>query len=379
MEALLDDLAARKGVFGAVMGAWSGDDTVRWLGARGEARPGGVPMRPSTPFFTASITKLYIAAVVMRMVEEGELALEDRMVDRLPSSITRGLHVLDGVDRTDQITLEHLLAHASGLPDYIEDYPSRRSGVADRRSLVEILVQEGDRDWSIQATARRIREGLKPHFPPQRLDGARVRVRYSDTNFQLLMAIVEERRRSSFPAVLEALVLDPLGLQHTWVPGHPREGLPSEPVAVVRYRDGVVDFPRFFSSIADLNGTADDLLRFLRGMSRGELFRSSESWARMQDRWNRFSHPLDRAALRQPSWPIEYGLGIMRFRLPRFLTPFGPLPPVVGHTGSTGTWLFHCPEMDLYLVGAANQITAGSLPFRLVPQVLRAAVDTLGR
>jgi D-alanyl-D-alanine carboxypeptidase len=63
------------------------------------------------------------------------------------------------------------------------------------------------------------------------------------------------------------------------------------------------------------------------------------------------------------------------FRLPRALTPFRPVPEVVGHTGSTGTWLFHAPELDLFMTGTVNQITAGAVPFRLVPKVLRAAME----
>jgi D-alanyl-D-alanine carboxypeptidase len=379
MEELLDVLAARREIFSAVLGAATGDSAVRWIGARGEAVPGGAAMTPDTPFFTASITKLYIAAAVMRMVEEGELALGDRMVDRLPSSFTRGLHVEGGVDRTDQITIEHLLGHTSGLPDFIEDIPPRRGGPDDRRSLVEILLADGDRDWSLTDTTRRVREALRPHFPPQSLDARRVRIRYSDTNYQLLMGIVEHRRDSSFPDVLEESVLEPLGLRRTWVSGHPREGMESDPVATVRAGEDVVSFPRFFSSIGDLDGTAEDLLRFLRGMIQGALFRSPDTWPRMQARWNRFPPPLDRAALRQPSWPIEYGLGVMRYQLPRLLAPLRPPPAVLGHSGSTGTWLFYAPELDLYLVGAVSQIAAAPLPFRFVPRVLRAAQDTLGR
>jgi hypothetical protein len=34
----------------------------------------------------------------------------------------------------------------------------------------------------------------------------------------------------------------------------------------------------------------------------------------MQQRWNRFGLPFDQAAMRAPSWPIEYGLGMQRFR-----------------------------------------------------------------
>lgn len=91
----------------------------------------------------------------------------------------------------------------------------------------------------------------------------------------------------------------------------------------------------------------------------------------MRQRWRRLGFPLDAAALRQPSWPIEYGLGMMRFRLPRWLTPFAPVPAVEGHTGSTGSWLFHAPELGLLLAGAVNEVTSGAFPFRFLPRLLR--------
>jgi D-alanyl-D-alanine carboxypeptidase len=380
LGALLDRTADRNGVRSAVMAAATGDGAFRWADARGKAGPDGPAMTPDTPWFIASITKLHIAASVMRLLEEGELALEDRISDHLSPSLVRGLHVMDGVDRTYRITVEHLLAHASGLPDFIEDRPprrGRRDGPTDRRSLVQILVEEGDREWTLDDTCRRVQEELRPHFPPQDLLGPRVHIRYSDTNFQLLIALVEVRTGAPFHRALEALVLEPLDLARTWVPGHPRRGIPEVSPAALWAGDEVLELPDFLRSVSDLYATADDLLRFLMGMEQGRLFRDPNTWPRMQARWNRFSHPTDRAALRQPGWPIEYGLGVMRFRLPRLLTPFRPVPPVIGHTGSTGTWLFHAPELDLYLAGAVNQVTAGPLPFRLVPAILRAASSTL--
>jgi D-alanyl-D-alanine carboxypeptidase len=380
LDSLLDQVSARDDIHSATMTIASGEGDFRWAGARGELSPGGAAATPEMAWFTASITKLFIAATVMRLVENGELALEDRMVDRLPSSTTDRLHVLDGEDLTGRITVEHLLAHASGLPDFIEDHPSKRNGDGrDRRSLVEILLEEGDRKWSLEDTARRVRESLDPHFPPQALHEPRVRLRYSDTNYQLLTGIVEERRSTPFAQVLEELVLAPLGLDDTWIPGHPRGGASEGEVATLYAGREIVEFPRFFASISDLNSTSDDLLRFFMAIQSGGLFRSQTTWARMQSRWNRFSFPLDRAAIRQPSWPIEYGLGVMRFRLPRALTPFRPVPEVIGHTGSTGTWLFYARELDLYLTGAVNQVTAGAVPFRLVPKVLGAAAKVGGR
>jgi len=388
LEAILSKLTASPGLHAVTMTVTSGDGRLHWSGARGEARPGGPPMTADTPWFTASITKLFIAATVMRLVEEGALALRDRVVDRLPSRLTQGLHVLDGVDRTQEITVEHLLAHASGLADFIEDLPAqkapRRAPIGggapadsrpagpDRRSLVEILTTEGDRDWTLDDTVERVRAALRPHFPPQRLDAPKVRIRYSDTNYQLLIGIVEETKGASFADVLAETVLDPLHLESTWLPGH-RRGATLEPGTAALYAGSdVVTLTRFLSSIADLNSTSTDLIRFLRALTRGGLFRDPDTWPRMGARWHGFGFPRDRAALRQPGWPIDYGLGVMRFQLPRFVPPFRTLPAVIGHSGSTGTWLFHAPEPDLYLVGSVSQIEAGAVPYRIVPKILQA-------
>jgi D-alanyl-D-alanine carboxypeptidase len=379
LETLLDDLCQRQDIHSAVLSVTSGDGAFAWTGVRGTVSPGGSPITPTTPWFIASITKLFIASVVLRMVEEGELALEDRLVDRLPAAVTDGLHVLDGHDRTDRVTLEHLLGHTSGLPDFIEDYPAKgRGDGSERRSLVELLLKDGDRAWSLADTVRWVRDRLTPHFPPQPLDARRVRIRYSDTNYQLLIGLIEARRAEPFAQVLKQLILDPLGLEDTWPPDHSGADRGGPRVAALYAGAEVVQLPRFLASIGDWNSTCDDLIRFLKAVVGGRLFRDPGTWHRMQARWHRFSFPLDRGALRQPGWPIEYGLGVMRFQLPRVLTPLRPVPLVVGHTGSTGTWLFHAPEPDLYLTGSVNQVTAGAIPFRVVPKLLRVVAERGG-
>lgn len=126
--------------------------------------------------------------------------------------------------------------------------------------------------------------------------------------------------------------------------------------------------------------TADDLMAFGRALFLGRVFDLPHSLAAMQAPWRRFGLPLDRAALRAPSWPIEYGLGLMRFRLPRLFTPRQAMPAVLGHTGSTGCWLFHCPQQRLLLSGDLGEVTAGALPFRAVPRLLRIlAAPAAGR
>lgn len=74
-------------------------------------------------------------------------------------------------------------------------------------------------------------------------------------------------------------------------------------------------------SLHSIYSTARDLIAFLRALVRGELFDEPGTLELMQGRWNRFGLPRDRGALRAPGWPIEYALGLMRFRLPSYDEP----------------------------------------------------------
>jgi CubicO group peptidase (beta-lactamase class C family) len=368
LHGLLRDLAAKRKVHHAIAAVERGDGSFRWVGSIGPARPGGLPIQADTPFFLASVTKLHIAAVVMKLWEAGQVDLAEPITAYLPRELTEGLHRLDGVDRTGSITVRHLLGHTSGLPDYLEERGRRA------RSLVEDVVEGGDRRWGIDEVVRIVRDELTPHFPPQGPTGERPKARYSDTNFRLLVAIIEQVTSSPIHDVFDELLFRPLGLQRTWLPGHPLPGSSESPEpAALWFRDRPMDIPLAMASFGDLYSTADDTLRFLRALVHGAIFAEERTLSTMQSRWIRFGVPRDRAALRSPGWPIEYGLGMMRFRfrLPRVRTPGGDVPTLVGHSGSTGSWLFHCRQLDLLLSGTVDQATAGAVPFRFLPKLLR--------
>ena len=210
-----------------------------------------------------------------------------------------------------------------------------------------------------------------PHFPPQDLSAKRQKVRYSDTNYMLLIAVIEAVTGQPLHQVHEQLLFRPLDLRHTYFLGHSQPLDPTPEPTVLRFEGRPLHIPLMMRSLRGMYSTAGDTLAFLRSFVRGEVFQDPASLASMQQRWNRFSFPLDRAALRSPGWPIEYGLGIMRFRLPRVFTPLHPMPPVLGHTGSTGCWLFHCPQWDMLLSGSVDEVTAGAVPYRVVPKILQ--------
>jgi CubicO group peptidase (beta-lactamase class C family) len=353
-----------RGVRHAVLAVESGDASFSWVGAVGTADGTDSLMTPDTPYFVASITKLYIAAVVLRLVERDLVRLDDTLGTHLPHGVTDRLHVLEGADRTDEITVRHLLAHASGLPDYLEDKP--RKGPR----FIEQLLSEGDREVTLTEVTRIVRDGLSPHFPPGDLDsGSRVRVRYSDTNFRLLMGIIEAVLNCPWATAVRTELLEPIGLRHTWAPGSQPIDATVAPAALWA-GDDLFEAPRLLESFGDLYSTLADQIAFLRALMNGSAFGDPATAGPMRAQWHAFG--FDPTTPRLPGWPIAYGLGMMRFALPRWFTPFSPVPPVVGHTGSTGCWLFYCPELDLYTCGGVDQVTAGAVPFRTAPRVLMA-------
>lgn len=363
LNRLADRLLQRRDIHHVTMAVQSGDGRFLWRYAQGEAGPDGRAIGVQTPFFIASVTKLFIACVIWQLHEEGRLDAARPITGYLPAESLQGLHVLRGKDHTAEITLRHLLGHSSGLADWLIDRP--RHGP----NLIETLFDGGDRLITIDEIITHVRTSLTPNFPPQDLSRPKYRIRYSDTNYQLLIAIIERLCQAPIGTVFTERLCRPLGLMHTFLPGQ-KPLAPCEEPAANWAEDRLLDIPLALSSVGDLYSTQEDLLRFMRALISGAVFRSPQTAALMRQTWQRFSFPLDRAAWELPPWPIEYSLGMMRFAPPRWLSLGRHVPGVIGHSGVTGSWLFYCPEKDLYLCGTVGQAAAGAVPFRLAAQLL---------
>jgi D-alanyl-D-alanine carboxypeptidase len=337
------------------------DGTWEWHGSHGVAHPDGTPITPTARYPIASVTKLFTAAVALRLTERGLLSLTDRLVDLVPDEVTRRLHVLDGVDHTDEITLEHLLGHTSGLPDYYEEAP--RGG----RSAQARLLAGEDAPMPFEEVIRLVRDELTPHFPPQPLDAGSPRARYADTNYQLVGAAIEQVTGEELHAVFDRLLFAPLALDDTSsYPHAPRSGRPAEPDTSI-WAKGVVLQPdgalRHQVPDGGIVSTLHDQRRFMTALVNGEVFTDPGTWPRMQRR------------LVRVFFPIDYGLGVMRYAPPRWMSPLFAVPPVNGHTGSTATWLFHCPQLEIVTAGTFD-VAQPPLPFRFLPRVLEAVRTT---
>jgi D-alanyl-D-alanine carboxypeptidase len=112
----------------------------------------------------------------------------------------------------------------------------------------------------------------------------------------------------------------------------------------------------------DLYSTTDDLLRFHQALLVGEPFRDPTTVDLLTERAN----------LLRNAFPLRYGLGTMTFHVNRLNAPGRRPLTLVGHSGATGTWLFHCPELDLHLTGTVDQAKGQRTPFSVMTRMLRA-------
>ncbi|MFI7128954.1 serine hydrolase domain-containing protein [Nonomuraea sp. NPDC050153] len=104
----LDELCAAHHVPGATLAVLAGGD-VHELATGVLNRATGVPMTPDSVFLSGSIAKVYTATLVMRLVGEGRLDLDARVVDVLPEFAT------PDEEATKVITVRQLLSHTGGV------------------------------------------------------------------------------------------------------------------------------------------------------------------------------------------------------------------------------------------------------------------------
>jgi D-alanyl-D-alanine carboxypeptidase len=157
------------------------DGELVWAGASGRARDGRTDLEPASPLVIGSVTKTFVAATVLQLVEEGRLRLDDPARRHLPEVAALG----------ERITVRQLLDHTSGLADLFND--------TTRRGLEEDVAHA----W----TADEIFETL--HAPWYRPGEGWA---YANTNYYLLAMIAERLTGGRLADELERRFLAPLGL-----------------------------------------------------------------------------------------------------------------------------------------------------------------------
>jgi D-alanyl-D-alanine carboxypeptidase len=172
-----------------------------------------VPASPETVFRLASVTKALTSTALLMLTERGQLALDDPVTKLLPSYPSAG----------STITVQHLLSHSSGLPDYLDRPDS---------------MQWANQEYTVQGLIDAFKTRPAGFRPGEKTT-------YSNSNYVLLGAIIERISGQTLAAFLDSNVFRPLGMASSSCEGAwndvPRLATAYEPT---RTADGVQDWTR---------------------------------------------------------------------------------------------------------------------------------------
>ena len=208
-------------------------------------RAARVPADPQALFKIASISKLYIATAVAKLVHDQRLSLDDTLAHLLPELVGR-------IKYADQITLRMMLQHRSGIPNYVDDdaFDWGNPPMKISENLALVLDEPAD-------------------FEPD------TDYRYSNTNYLLIGTILDNALGYSHQQYINTEISVPLGLTDTY-------GLLSdvalEDVVSGYYTDYDGDLKELDYVVpgGSMVATAQDVGVFLRALNDGSLLNDDE-------------------------------------------------------------------------------------------------------
>lgn len=336
-------------VRGAALAVESPKLRISWSGAAGMADPeGGVAMTAATPVRLASNTKTYVAAAVLRLVEDGRLGLDQAVGELLPEEAAT-LLAGDGHD-LQAMRLRHLLTHTSGLFDH----------TSSPRYEEAILADPQHRWTALEQVARAVEWG-NPHGAPGEI------YTYCDTGYVLLGLILEQATGQGIAGAARELVgFDRLGLASTWW-----ETLEPAPAGVPeRAHQFLGELDTFdFDPSLDLYGggglvaPVTDLARFTRALFTGEVFARPDTLEIMLA-------PVEGARALPDASPRALAPGAYRMGIWRVEVDGLEGWRHSGFWGTSATWI---PELDLVVAATVNQNQGGTALDDMVREAIIAA------
>ena len=187
----LDRIATETGFSGVVrVDGPGGVEVVRAYGLADRAH--AIPNTPDTQFGIASGTKTLTALVVMRLVEEGALSLSTPA----RSVLGTDLPLID-----DGVTIEQLLAHRSGIGDYLDEEQDL--------DFSDYLLPVPAQQLATTEAYLVVLDGHPQKFTPDE------RFAYCNSGYVVLALIAERVAKTSFHDLVRDLVCGPAGMADT--------------------------------------------------------------------------------------------------------------------------------------------------------------------
>jgi D-alanyl-D-alanine carboxypeptidase len=321
-----------------------------WTGASGVANlQSAQPVTANMLFGIGSITKTFVAVVILQLVEEGRLDLQDTPVDVLNDAVT-------DIANVRQATIPQLLNHTGGVPSWEDDPNWIRDGRGARLDV--------DHPWGKTDALDYVRGHAPLAAPGEKYS-------YSNTNYTLLGMMIEKVTGVDAADEIRRRILHPLGLKDIYLEGF-------EPVPVHRLphryhratpafrRDAGVNaaFPEVRPELIDATrsnlsvewaaggmlATARDLALYGTALRDGKLLQSQSM--QLMTRW----YPTGKDA-------IQVGHNVFRWGYPEGLAHIGHNGDVLGFSAA----LYWLESADAVAAALCNVGTmhSGEIPIGL--------------
>ena len=206
----------------------------------------GRALTADTPFESGSISKWIAAMAVLRLVQQGELALDEPVSTYLPDY---------RLDNGAKLTLRVLLSHASGLPNAIDEAikrdPATRNVSMDQAEAV-----------------RRFASGDLRFEPGTEWD-------YSHSNWVLVKSIVERATGRDYASLVDGYIVQPLAMRHSGTFSGSSLAVPGMAHGYVRLRPVAEPLdkpsPNFMMLAGGFYASANDLFALVDGLFSGKV------------------------------------------------------------------------------------------------------------
>jgi len=203
-------------------------------------RKNKIPADPQALFKIASISKLYVAVAVSKLVKDGRLSLDKTLAEYFPE-------LVGSIENADKITLRMMVQHRSGIPNFVDHPEYWSKPPKNKQETLEYALD------------------LPADFEPGEDYG------YSNTNYLLLRDLIDKVVGYSNRQYIKEEILTPLKLNNTF--GSLNE-VNIDDVMSGYYVGVEDDLKTEYSGL--MLATAEDVGIFLRALNDGSVFNEGE-------------------------------------------------------------------------------------------------------
>lgn len=214
--------------------------------------PNAYTSNEHTRYQIGSITKMFTAVMLAKLQEQEKIKFTEKLAAYYPE-----------MPRANEITLEQMLNHTSGMQDYLLKNDSITDWLLYPQTREDILVEIKRQDLAFE--------------PGERFQ-------YSNSAYYLLARILETTTKLSYPATLEKLITDPLKMKSTeaYAKGSFFSNLASPYEFVGDSWNIIKDFDFYNASgVGDIISTPADLNLFMNALNNGKIIKKETLQAMM--------------------------------------------------------------------------------------------------